>query len=452
MEQGCGKTLTAIAVIGRGFLDGHIQRALIIAPLSVVPVWQQEFAEYADFPFEVRILSGKQKNKEKVFTNPWPKNVCQIIIVNYELVWRMIPKKNKRWRYDQSIFAKQWPPDIVVADESQRIKSVSAQQSKGLHLLGANVPYRMILTGTPVTGSPLDFFSQYKFLDRRVFGDSFALFRNRYAITETKSFGGNKFQAVIGFQNKDELVRKAHSIAYRVTKEEALDLPEQVDQKLFCTLEPEANTYYQEMLRNQITEIENAGEVVAQNVLTKLLRLQQMTGGFVTQDDGTIQQVSKAKMNLLSETLDDLLFADKKVVIFARFIPEITAICRQLDKLIGADAYRFIVGEIPTAERGIAVKEFQNDPKIKVFIAQIQTAGLGITLTAADTDIFYSSDFSYANHDQCKARLHRIGQKNNVTHIHLLARGTIDEKVYDVLQNKKDIARDVVDNWRQYFI
>ena len=166
-------------------------------------------------------------------------------------------------------------------------------------------------------------------------------------------------------------------------------------------------------------------------------------------EDGHIEQVSKAKINLLADTLEDTLAAGKKVVIFARFLAEIEAIKGVMEKQ--GVGYEWITGAVPMEERGDKVRKFQNDPECKVFLAQIQTAGLGITLTAADTAIFYSLDFSYANYEQCKARIHRLGQKNTCTYIHLLARGTVDEKVLKALQEKKNMADQVVDDWRSHF-
>jgi len=152
-------------------------------------------------------------------------------------------------------------------------------------------------------------------------------------------------------------------------------------------------------------------------------------------------------MALLDETLDDLLEAGKKVVVFARFVPEIEAIVKMLEKK--KTAHGLIYGATPMDARGEMVESFQTDPDVKVFVAQIQTAGLGITLHAADTAIFYSLDYSFANYDQCRARIHRIGQKNKCTYIHLVARMTVDEKVLAALAEKKSLADQVVDNWRE---
>jgi len=430
MEQGCGKTAVAIAAAGRRFQKGEISRVLVVAPASVVPVWPKEFDLHADFSHEVKALEGSTAKRAGLLQawQPNPKHL-QVAVVNYEATWRM----------EEALIA--WRPDMIICDESQRIKTPGARQSKTMARLGTIARYRMILTGTPVSQGPLDFYSQYRFLDRNIFGTSFWAFRNRYAL-----MGGYENRQVIGYQNLDDLVKKAHSVAFRCRKEDCLDLPEQVDQVMYCELEKDARRVYDQLVRASVAELSEENIVMAPNVLSRLLRLSQMTGGYLRVDEKTTL-VSKAKMGLLEETLDDLLEAGKKVVVFARFIPEIEAITKMLEKK--KVAHGLIYGATPMDARGEMVESFQTDPAVKVFVAQVQTAGLGITLHAADTAIFYSLDYSFANYDQCRARIHRIGQKNNCTYIHLVARMTVDEKVLSALAEKKSLADQVVDNWRE---
>ena len=430
MEQGCGKTAVAIAAAGRRFQKGEISRVLVVAPASVVPVWPKEFDLHADFSHEVKALEGSTAKRAGLLQS-WQTDPThlQVAVVNYEATWRM----------EEALIA--WRPDMIICDESQRIKTPGARQSKAMARLGTIARYRMILTGTPVSQGPLDFYSQYRFLDKTIFGTSYWAFRNRYAL-----MGGFENRQVIGYQNLDDLVQKAHSVAFRCRKEDCLDLPEQVDQVMYCELEKDARRVYDQLVRESVAELSEENIVMAPNVLSRLLRLSQMTGGYLRVDEQTTL-VSKAKMGLLEETLDDLIEAGKKVVVFARFVPEIEAIVKTLEKK--KVAHGLIYGATPMDARGEMVESFQTDPAVKVFVAQIQTAGLGITLHAADTAIFYSLDYSYANYDQCRARIHRIGQKNNCTYIHLVARNTVDEKVLSALAQKKDLADQVVDNWRE---
>lgn len=432
MDMGTGKTLTTIAVMGRGYLNGKIKKVLVVCPASVLPVWEKEIKEYADYETNVMTLDGTmqkriQKLKQLVFGQG-----LKIAIINYESTWRM---------FDE---LKEWSPDLIICDESQRIKNHTAAQSKAMHKLGDIAKYKMILTGTPVTNKPLDLYSQYRFLDKSVYGTSFYSFKNRYV--RMGGYGGHE---IIGYINQDELIEKAHSIAYRVTKDEALDLPEQISTVRYCELEPSASKLYNKLKRECYMELEQ-GEITITNILTKMLRLRQVTGGFVNNDDGETQMVSNAKLNVLEEIINDVVInSNKKIVIFAIFVNEIEAIKKMLETK--GIKYSWISGKVKLEDRGAMVKDFQEDEDVKVFIAQTHTAGLGITLTAADTSVFYSLDAKYESYSQALARLHRLGQKNKVNHIHLVAKNTIDEKTISDLEYKEDMAAVIVDNWRKYF-
>jgi len=429
MEMGTGKTLTTIALIGRAFLNGLITRVLIVAPLSVANVWAEEFEKFAAFDYVLAVLEGDSGKKADTLRHMTGTDL-QVVVLNYESTWRLEEELRK------------WKPDVIVCDESSRIKNPNAKQSKALHRLAKLAKYRLILTGTPIQNNPLDFFSQYKVLDESIFGPSYYAFRSRYA-----TLGGYGNHQIVGYKNLPELVQKAHSVAYRVTKEEALDLPEMVDETRYVTLDPQGMKIYESLEAASYAELLK-GEVVVRNILTQLLRLQQVTGGFIRDDKGgPVQQVSKAKLMALEEIIDDVLGEGKKLVIFARFVPEIDAISKLLaEKGI---KHSVISGEIKN--RSEQVQQFQENPEVKVFVGQIQTTGLGLTLTAANTAIFYSMDFNYANYSQARARIHRIGQRNTCTYIHLVAKDTIDEKVLKTLQRKEDVAKLLVDNWHTFF-
>lgn len=429
MEMGTGKTLTTIASIGRAFLNGLISRALIVAPLSVANVWAEEFEKFAAFDYVLAVLEGDSGKKADTLRHMTGTDL-QVVVLNYESTWRLEEELRK------------WKPDVIVCDESSRIKNPNAKQSKALHRLAKLAKYRLILTGTPIQNNPLDFFSQYKVLDESIFGPSYYAFRSRYA-----TLGGYGNHQIVGYKNLPELVQKAHSVAYRVTKEEALDLPEMVDETRYVTLDPQGMKIYESLEAASYAELLK-GEVVVRNILTQLLRLQQVTGGFIRDDEGgPVQQVSKAKLVALEEIIEDVLGEGNKLVIFARFVPEIEAICKLLEGK--GIKHSVISGEV--RNRTEQVQQFQEDPEVKVFVGQIQTTGLGLTLTAASTAVFYSLDFNYANYSQARARIHRIGQRNTCTYIHLVAKGTIDEKVLKALQRKEDVAKLLVDNWRTFF-
>lgn len=436
--MGCGKTLTAIAVVGAAYEMGAIEKVLVVAPTSVCAVWPKEFEDYATFKYKVNVMLGdkKQRLKELEALKAFPFKALKVAVINYESTWR------------DGIFEAlmDWKPDLVIADESQRIKTHDAQQSKAMHKLGDIAKYKLILSGTPVQNNAIDIFSQYRFLDPTVFGLNYYAFRGRYAI-----MGGFSNRQIIGYKDLDELIKKEHSIAYRVTKDEALDLPEQTFLTRYITMETKDKNLYTQIKKNSFAELEGGGQISAPTVLTKLLRLQQFTGGFIQADDGAKPElVFKGKLNALEDIFDDYVIDEgKKLVVFCRFRPEIDLIQKLMDKK--KIRYCSIYGDIKIDDRGDIVKEFQTNPEVKVFLAQIDTAGLGITLTAADTCVYYSENFNYAAYSQSLARIHRIGQRNCCTYIHLVVKGTIDETVLKALAKKEDLAKAVVDDWKQFF-
>lgn len=437
-EMGTGKTLTSIATMGAAYKMGAIKSVLIVAPTSVCPVWPKDIAAYADFRCRVGVLLGDKEKRlrELEAVRSYPLKGLKVAVINYESTWR------------EGIFEAlmEWKPDMVIADESQRIKTHDAQQSKAMHRLGDIAKYKLILSGTPVQNNAIDIYSQYRFLDPTVFGTNYFSFRGRYAI-----MGGFNQRQIVGYRDLDTLIRKEYSIAYRVTKEEALDLPEQTFITRNIPLQGKAKKLYDGIRRDSFAELENGGKITAPTVLTKLLRLQQFTGGFIQPDEGTRPEwVFDGKLLALEDILDDYVIGEgKKLVVFCRFRPEIDIIQKLFEKK--KIHYASIYGDIKLEDRGSIVQDFQTKPEIKVFLAQIDTAGLGITLTAADTCVYYSKNFNYAAYSQSLARIHRIGQKNTCTYIDLSVEGTIDELISRALSRKEDLAKTIVDDWRSYF-
>lgn len=427
MDMGTGKTITSIALVGSLLEQSKFHNLLIVCPKSIVGVWQEEFQKFADYRYALTVLDGSLEKKKSAFKY-MTGTALQVIVVNYESCWRL-----------ESEIAK-WKPDMIICDESSKIKNPTTSQSKALHRLGANSKLNLILTGTPITNNPLDFFSQYKFLDEQILGSSFYLFRNRYAVV-----GGYQNRLVVGYRHLAELVEKVHKIAYRIKIDDAVELPPFIDETRTITLEPKAQAMYKMIAEDCYAELNNETDVTARNILTQLLRLSQVTGGYIRNDNNNdALQVSSAKMDALEDIVDTCVEEGRKVVVFARFVPEIEAIARMLQKKgIG---YSLIYGA--TKDRAEQVKKFQEDPETKVFVGQLQTTGMGLTLTAANVAVFYSLDFSYANYEQSRARIHRIGQKEKCLYIHLVCKNTVDEKVMKALQKKGDIAKLMVDDWR----
>ena len=427
MEMGTGKSLTAIAITGALSQAGRIRRVLIVAPLSILGVWEEEFQKFAAFPYALAVLSGSSAKKLDTLRH-MNGTALQVVVVNYESAWRL----------EKALTA--WHPDLIIADEGHKIKTHNIAASKAMHRMGAKASYRLLLTGTVITNKAIDVFSQYKFLNPAIYGNSFYAFRNRYF----DMVGYGNHSPVLKKSMEGELTEKLHSISYRATKAECLDLPETTDVIRQIELEPTALRIYRGLVKESYAELAG-GEVTATNILTRLLRLSQLTGGFLGNDEtAAVEQVSAAKLSALEDILDGAMAEGKKLVIIARFLPEIRAICKLLEKR--GLGYSCITGEVKNRDEQVA--RFQKEPEVMAFVGQIATAGLGITLTAASTMVFYSLDYSMSNFEQTKARIHRVGQRMPCTYLYLVARGTVDEKVLAALESKADLARTLVDDYR----
>lgn len=427
MEMGTGKSLTSIGIAGILYQLGLIKQVLVVAPLSILGVWLEEFEKFADFPFTVTILKGSSARKRAALQNMGEEGL-QIVVVNYESVWRL---EKELLRFDA---------DLIIADEAHKLKEARTAQSKAMHHLGDKARYKLLLTGTVITNKELDVFSQYRFLDPTVFGSSFYTFRNKYF--DMVGYGNH----IPRFRNDraDDFLQRMHSIAYRVTKEECLDLPKITEEIRNVALEPKARKMYAELEKESYTEL-GSSEVSAVNMLTKLLRLSQLTGGHLTDDEGDTNAISTAKLDALSDIIDSAMAEDKKLVVMARFVPELNDIQALLEKKgIG---YATVRGGVK--DRSEEIRRFQEDSDCKVFIGQIAAAGLGITLTTASTMVFYSLDYSMSNFEQAKARIHRVSQTENCLYIYLVAKDTVDMKVLNALRNKVNLAKALVDDYRQ---
>lgn len=436
-EMGTGKTLTSIATMGAMYEMGAIERVLIVAPTSVCPVWPKDMQEQADFTFTTALLTGAKDKRIKALKalDKVGDGTLKVAVINFESCWR-------DEIFDGLI---EYDADLIIADESQRIKSHNAEQSKAMHKLGDLARYKLILSGTPVQNNAIDIYSQYRFLDPSVFGTNFYAFRGKYAI-----MGGFNRKQIVGYRDLDELIKKEYSIAYRVTKEEALDLPEQTFIVRNIPLEGKAKELYQELKRNSYAELDNGDTVTAPTVLTKLLRLQQFTGGYIQPDDGAPEFVFDGKIKALEDIIDDYVIGEgKKLVIFCRFRPEINLITKLIEKK--KIKYMSIYGDVKIEDRGALVDDFQTNPETKIALLNISCAGLGITLTASSMAVYYSVGWNYAEFSQSLSRIHRISQKNVCTYIHLVVEHTVDKDVYKALEHKEDLAKSIVDTWKDYF-
>ena len=426
-DVGLGKSITAAAVAAARYKKGQIKKLLIVCPLSVMSVWEREF-ENITVSSSVHILEGttiKRRDKLKSFSI----FTLNVAVINYEGARIMLEDLLK------------WKAEMLIVDESQKIKNSKSKQSKVLHKLAKQSKYRIILTATPVGNSIADIYSQWKVIDENIFGNSFYSFCGKYII-----MGGYKQRNVVGYKNINELLTKMHSKSLRITKEQALDLPKQVFETRYCQLESKAKAVYDNLKYQCCSELKG-GEITANNILTKLLRLQQCADGFLKPDNNKFyQKVADAKLELLDETITEILSAGEKIVIFARFTQEI----REIEKRISNKNISCLVLDGSIKNKGDIVKKFQEKKEIKILICQTQVGGVGITLTSASVVIFYSLTFSLIDYLQAIGRTHRIGQKTRCLYINLIAKNTIDEHILAAVEQKKNLSDNVCDNYKKY--
>jgi hypothetical protein len=426
MEQGTGKTKVIIDNAAYLYSQSRITALVIIAPNGVHRNWlDKEIPEHMPdwCPTEsVYYYSGMSKGHRMKFSDTvFAENCLRVFSFNVEAFVSdaAVALMNKILLTNQV---------MLVVDESSRIKRPGAKRTKTITKFSKQAKYRRIMTGTPVTKGPEDVYSQFKFLDPNILGyDSYYSFKARYCI-----MGGYENKQIVSYQNVHELTRNIEGHSFRVLKKDCLDLPPKVYQRHRIDMSPKQKKLYHEMRKEFVAEME--GETIdAPEAITRLLRLQQISCGWFPTENGAMPIDDKnSRLNALLEILSDI---DSKVIIWARFKADLKAIERALGEL--AVSYH---GDVSNDARAAAVERFQNDPKIRYFIGQPQSGGIGLTLTAADYAVYYSNSFDLEIRLQSEDRCHRIGTKNTVTYIDIECRDTIDKKIIFALRNKKNLA------------
>jgi len=329
----------------------------------------------------------------------------------------------------------------MVIDESTTIKNPSAKRTKNILKLSTEAKYRRIMTGSPVTKNPLDLYSQCEFLSPWLLDfTSFYAFRNRYALMKTIHVQGRSIQVVDKFQNLSELSDQLKGFSYRVLKEDCLDLPEKSWTKRQITLTPDQRKLYIQMKQTALAHL-NGKVASTMTVLTQLMRLHQITCGHFTADDGTTQPIAN---NRISELMDVLSEMEGKAIIWAHYQYDIINIIKEIVKVHGPGSVVDYFGLTPQNERQDNIRKFQGDPRCRFIVGTPSTGGYGITLTAANTVIYYSNGYDLEKRLQSEDRAHRIGQKKNVTYVDIIAENTVDEKIVKALRDKINIASQVL--------
>ena len=435
MEMGCGKSKVLIDNITWLYEGGHIDTAIVVAPKGVYRNWQiSEIPAHLpeDIEHEVYVWNP---NPNKTQTNHLTEGVTQreklrILLVNVEGFATPKVRKYLEMFVRGSAF-------LLAVDESTTIKNPKAKRTKALVALGKGASFRRILTGSPVTKSPMDLYSQCEFMSKELLGhDSYYSFQGRYAITRTQRMGNHSFQQVVGYRNLDELSTKLDRFSYRVTKEDALDLPDKVYTIRHVALTDEQLKHYMSLKNAAIALLDDGELVSAPAVMTQLLRLQQVLCGHLMTDDGELVEFKTKRLDALLETIEEMA---GKVIIWSRFRYDIKAIVATLAKAYGSGSVVSYFGDTTDEQHQNAITSFQFGDA-RFFVANPQTAGYGLTLTAATNVIYYANDFNLETRVQSEDRCHRIGQKNTVTYVDFLSKGTIDEYIVKSLRAKIDLS------------
>jgi len=439
MEMGTGKSKVLIDNISMLYDKGKINAALIIAPKGVVKTWyEQEIPAHMVDHVDKKVImwqaliNQKQQSKLDILFRAGVD--LRILIMNVEA---FSTKKGLE-------FAKKFlncHSAMVAVDESTTIKNPGAKRTKAILSLSRMAKYRRILTGSPVTKSPLDLYTQCFFLDSFLLDhSSYYSFRTRYALMRTANFGGKSVQIVVGYRNLGELSEILKPFSYRVLKDDCLDLPKKTFMKRIIQLTPDQFKLYEQMRKTALATL-NGKMTTTVTVLTQLMRLQQITCGYFKADDGTTQDIPNNRIN---ELIDLLYEIEGKVVIWAHWQKDVTKIIAAVVKEFGEGCCVDYFGLTPQNERQENIRKFQEDEKVRFFIGTTQTGGYGITLTAASNMIYYSNGYDLEKRKQSEARIDRIGQTKPMTYIDILAENTIDEKIVVALRKKINIATEIM--------
>src|SRR3990167_143394 len=451
LDMGTGKTATTIGILGNLYKQQKIKNAMIICPNSLIGTWISEFEKFANYPYQIYKLNGGGKQeRERNFANFKTANDLKlnILLLNYECLLSLTDARSEGRvgdKFANSELAK-IKFDVVVADETLKIKNYKAKQTKLALMLAEKAEYSFALNGTPISKDCTDIYSQAKFINSKIF--SFSKFLHDYVNYKINRWGGYEIK---GVKDEAEFKKWLAGFSVRILKQDCIDLPEKVYQRRDIQLSPAQKKLISEIhastsimldsIKGLSTGAGQERKVLIENILTELLREQQVVNGFISAKDKTgaqdiVTTAENPKINELVEIVESS--GDQKIVVFTRFVPDIDHIAEALYS-IGVDCTTFS-GRLSNEEKEESLKKFKTNPKCKVFIAQMQSGGFGLNLQEASICVFFSNWWTFGVRDQCESRLHRLGQKNNVLYIDLVAKDTIDETLVRVLKERKNLA------------
>ena len=431
MEMGTGKTKVTIDNIAYLYLQRKITTVLIIAPKSVYTNWESEIEIHLPDVLKYKIFKWNIDKPKDYFKFEESKDL-KIFLINVEAL------STKRGFQACSQYLIKNKLNFVALDESTTIKNRSAKRTKNILSLGKISHIKRILTGSPITKSPLDLFTQCAFLSPELLGfHSYLAFRNRYAEMTDIPVGSGRYISIPKYYKRlDELEEKMKTFATRIRKDQCLDLKPKVRSKRYIELDGEGKKIYERLKHHALAIVEDS-TISFSNKLTEIIKLHQVCNGFTKNDDGKIIQLHTSKLNALEETLEE---TDGKVIIWANYLYNIHEIKNFLIDKYGPESTVSIYGEVSVEDRKIAVERIQKDEKCRFLVGNPTTGGFGLTLTACNTVIYYSNSYNLEVRMQSEDRAHRMGQKGTVVYIDIVARGTLDEAIMKSLTSKGQIA------------
>jgi|TARA_R110002020_G_scaffold124987_1_gene282076 SNF2 family DNA or RNA helicase len=441
MDMGTGKSKVDIDTTGYNFEKGKINFALMVAPKAVVANLANEIETHLPERIARQIVIWKpsltktKREELRELSKKDPKTL-KFLLMNVEAF-------SSKKGVDVAEYFVQNFDVFMTVDESTTIKNRKAKRTKALCKIGEQCVMRRILTGSPVTRSPMDLYSQMDFLNPRILGfKSYYAFQGRYAVVQRRTMGAHSFNHIVGFRRLDELTEKLQEHSYRVRKEDCLDLPDKVYVKREVELTKEQTSAYTQMKHLALARLGSGELATTQNVLTQIMRLQQICCGHLTDDDGTIHEVKSNRLSSLLDICDEI---QGKAIIWATWTMDIRSITEALRDRFSVLSVSPLHGETPDSERQQIVESFQDrQSELRFIVGHPRTGGFGLTLTAATTVIYYSNSYDLELRLQSEDRAHRIGQTNKVTYIDLISPKTIDEKIVNALRGKIKIADQIL--------
>ena len=437
MEMGTGKSKVLIDNIAMLYNAGKIDGALIVAPKGVYKNWfDSEIPNHMPDYIEKKVGLWRTKPNAPDLKPLFSTGAeLHVLIMNVEAF-----STKKGMQFAQKFLSSH--KALMGIDESTTIKNPSAKRTKNIVSLRSLTKYRRILTGSPVTKSPLDLYTQCYFLDPYLLDQSsYYVFRTRYAVCRKINVSGRSVEIVVGYRNLGELSEKLKPFSYRVLKDDCLDLPKKTYMKRTVSLTTEQSKAYRQMKEMALASF-NGKMMTTATVLTQLMRLQQITCGNFVADDGTMVDLDTNRIPELMDLLDEV---EGKVVIWAHFQKDVNRIIKEISKKYGENSYVDYYGKTLQEDRQKNIKKFQ-DPRspVRFFIGTTQTGGYGITLTAASTMVYYSNGYDLEKRQQSEARIDRIGQTKPMTYVDIICEDTVDDRIVQALRKKVDIATQIM--------